>query len=109
MEPEFGYVTRTRGGVEFRCYYETVPSDAVNDLEERARVQALERDGYRTAMFYVAGEDPVLGGVAKGHGTLLTQEEFVKARDTGWPDGPAATRTVSLGGSLDVEHRPAKP
>jgi hypothetical protein len=92
----------TRDGREFRCYYETVPSETVTDPDERARIAMVERDGFVVAMLYAAGEDPALGALAPRGGTCtpLSQAEFVKARDAGWPQG--VTHEIAVGGTLDV-------
>jgi len=108
MERRFGYTTRLREGLSFRCYFETVPSDLIKDPEEKARVQAWEADGHDAAIFYAAGTDNALGMIARHEGTPMTEAEFVAARDQGWPVSRAnRTTAIHLGGSLDVTHTPA--
>jgi hypothetical protein len=104
VERQYGYIMRTRGGESFRCYYETVPSEMIGHAEERARIASLERSGYTAVMFYSAGADDALGGLAKDYGTTLTEAEFVAAREAGWPDSRPAprTHTIAVGGSLDA-------
>lgn len=83
-EVRFGY--RDIGGG--RVYYEAVGAAQIEDKVERDQARALERDGYMLAHVYVGGQEPALGAIMPGVLTVMSEDEFVAARDAGWPEPP---------------------